>query len=82
LRKELPEYSWREVRRELLRYVEAGGEIDEQSERRPDFAHYEFHYDMRVKIGGRHVYFETVLECENPDDPDDPKIVVVSVHDV
>src|SRR6266516_863475 len=59
---ELPGFSLREVARSLQLHVEAGGEIDEQPERRPEYAHYEFHYDLRVKIGERRVYFETVLK--------------------
>jgi hypothetical protein len=82
LRNELPEYSWREICRELYQYVDNGGEIDEQQERRPEYAHYEFHYDLRLRIGGRHLYFETVLLCEDADEPDDPMIEVVNVHDV
>jgi hypothetical protein len=83
LRQELPEFLWRDIRAELFRYVEAGGEIDEQAETRPEFVHYEFHFDLRVEIGGRRLYFETVLEIrKDPDDPDDPMIVVVNVHDV
>ncbi len=82
LANELPGMTLLDVARELHRHVEAGGEIDEQEERRPEYTHYEFHYDLRVKIGGRHVYFETVLMCEDAHDPDDPLIVVVSVHDV
>jgi hypothetical protein len=73
----------REVAGELHRHVEEGGDIDEQKERRPEHVHYGFHYDLRVKIGERRVYFETVLKVvKNPDDPDDPTIIVVNVHDV
>ena len=79
---ELPGFTLRQIARELYEYVEGGGAIDEQPERRPDYAEYEFHYDLRVKIGGRRIYFETVLLCEDPDDPDDPVIEVVNVHDV
>jgi hypothetical protein len=82
LASELPGYALREVARELNAHVEAGGEIDEQEERRPEYVAFEFHYDLRVKIGDRSVYFETVLLCEDADDPDDPQIEVVSVHDV
>ena len=81
LRNEL-EFEQREVARLLHEHAERGGEIDEQKERRPEYAHYQFHYDLRVKIGDRQVYFETLLFCNDPDDPDDPYIVVVSVHDV
>jgi hypothetical protein len=79
---ELPQYTWREICRELHEYVTIGGQIDEQVETRLDYAHYEFHYDLRVLIGGRRIYFETVLSCDDPDDPDDPRILVVNVHDV
>ena len=40
LTKELPEFSWRKIRRELRRHVESGGAIDEQLERRVEYAHY------------------------------------------
>lgn len=82
LRTELPEYPWREIRRQLYEHVEKGGAIDEQVERRPEYVHYGFHYDLRLGMGNRNVYFETVLLCENADDPDDPQIIIVSVHDV
>lgn len=74
--------SEREVARELHDYVENGGMVEEQTERRPEWDDYEFHFDLRVPIAGRHVYFEALLFCEDPDDPDDPTIFVVSVHDV
>src|SRR5581483_3977448 len=73
---ELPQYSWRDICRELHAYVQNGGRIDEQVETRPEYTSDEFHYDLRVLIGGRHLYFETVLLCDDPDDPDDPMIVV------
>lgn len=82
LANELPGCTLREIARELHEYVEAGGEIDEQTEHRPEYLSYEFHFDLRVKIGDRRVYFETVLLCEDAEDPDDPQIEVVSVHDV
>jgi hypothetical protein len=82
LANELPDFNLKEVARELCQHVESGGEIDEQPERRPEYAANEFHFDLRVKIGGRRIYFETVLFCEDADDPDDPFIEVVNVHDV
>jgi hypothetical protein len=82
LAKEFPDLTLLEVARELHRHVDEGGEIDEQKERRPEYVSYEFHFDLRVRIGGRYVYFETVLFCDDPDDPDDPTIKVVSVRDV
>jgi hypothetical protein len=86
LQVELPGLQLLEIARELYQFVEDGGEIDEQVEKRPlecaeDDAQ-EFRYDLRVMIGRRRVYFETVLLCEDADDPDEPMIVVVNVHDV
>jgi hypothetical protein len=79
---ELPEYTLRDICRILHEYVEGGGEIDEQVETRQEYVHWGFHFDLRVRIGGRHVYFETVLEFEDADDEDDLTIVVVNVKDV
>jgi hypothetical protein len=73
LASELPELEVQDVARALYQHVETGGEIGERPEQRPEYAHYEFHYDLRVKIGGRRICFETVLKVlGNPDDPDDP----------
>ena len=80
LRNLLPGFSSDKIALELHRHVVEGGEIDEQKERRPEYVSYEYHYDLRVEVGGRLVYFETILLCEDPDDPDDPQIEVVSVH--
>ncbi len=82
LAKEVPDLDLQEIAHELHRHVEAGGVIDEKKERRPEYVSYEFHFDLRVKIGVRRVYFETILLCEDADDPDDPVIEVVSVRDV
>ena len=45
------------------------------------YTSFEFHYDLRVLIGGRLIYFETVLLCIDPNNPDDPRIEVVNIHD-
>jgi hypothetical protein len=82
LLQELSGLSLDDIRRELHDFVDQGGVIDEQVERRPEYLHYQFHFDLRVTIGHRRVYFETVLICDDPADPDDPLIIVVSVHDV
>jgi hypothetical protein len=55
LANELPSLDLQEIVWELYRHVEDGGEIDEQKERRPEYAHHEFHYDLRVKIGDRRI---------------------------
>ncbi|MGH7173999.1 MAG: hypothetical protein ACRELG_27315 [Gemmataceae bacterium] len=82
LRTELAEYSLGEIIRLLHKYVEAGGELDEVKETREGYTHHEFHYDMRVTIGGRPIYFETALSCEDAEDPDGFTIVVVNAKDV
>jgi hypothetical protein len=80
LRKELA-LSGREVRQLLAEFVAQGGRIDEQVETRPEYVSFEFHYDLRVTIDGRRIYFETILLSNDPDDPDDPRIEIVSVRD-
>ena len=62
----LPGLSLVKIARKLHRHVEEGGEIDEQKERRPEYVSYEYHFDLRVGIGGRLVYFETILFCGAP----------------
>jgi hypothetical protein len=79
---EFVEYSLREIRQMLHEYVDQGGTVDEQVEKRPEYADYEFHYDLRVNIGGRRIYFETILQCDDAEHPDGSTIIVVSVHDV
>jgi hypothetical protein len=68
----------RAVGEEMFRYVEAGGPIDQVSETRPQWSEHRFHYDFRISISGRQVYIETILV---EDDPEDPTIHVVSIHD-
>jgi hypothetical protein len=61
-------------------YVAGGGEIDQQKERRPEWSHYGFHYDLRFEFAGLNLYIETRLHFENPSDPDDPTLTVVNIH--
>ena len=82
LRSNLADFSMREIVRELFEFVERGGLIDEHVERRPEFVSFDFHYDLRMTIGGRVIYFETILICNDPNNPDDPFIEVVNIHDV
>lgn len=62
----------------MYTHVKAGGTIDQVHERRVEYSEFEYHYDLRFEIEGRRVYIETLL---NDDDPDDPTIHVVSIHD-
>lgn len=63
----------------MFRHVNAGGEIDEVKESRPEWSDRWFHYDFRIPIEGRLLYIEMILI---EDDPDDPTVHVVSIHDV
>jgi hypothetical protein len=69
----------RSVAEEMFRFFAAGGEIDQIAETRPQWSEHRFHYDFRMDIGGRLLYIETILV---EDDPNDPTIHVVSIHDV
>jgi hypothetical protein len=83
LRKELGDYSTREIARLMYESVAANGEIDEQREKREQWREvHEYHYDLRLAIAGRRIYFETRLIYRNPNDPDDPTIDGVNIHDV
>jgi hypothetical protein len=68
----------RQVAELMHQHVEAGGEIDQVPERRPEWSAYDFHYDLRLPIAGRLIYIETVLL---DDDPQDATIRIVSTHD-
>ncbi len=62
----------------MCEYVSAGGVIDQVPERRPQWSDYDFHYDIRFPIAGRKIYIETILI---DDDPSDPILRIVSIHD-
>jgi hypothetical protein len=74
----LESLSPRDIARMMHQHVENGGVIDQVRERRPEWSDRDFHYDFRILIGGRVLYLETVLV---DDDPTDPTIHVVSIHD-
>src|SRR6267142_6843308 len=68
----------RDIAALMYQHVEAGGEIDQIPEQRPEWNDRDFHYDFRLRIDHRLIYIETVLV---DDDPDDPTIYVVSIHE-
>jgi hypothetical protein len=78
LEQNLEGFTTRSVGEEMWRFSAAGGEIDEVHESRPEWSGHRFHYDFRIDIGGRLLYIETIVV---EDDPDDPTIHVVSIHD-
>jgi hypothetical protein len=59
-------------------FLAAGGVIDQIKETRPEWNMWPFHYDFRLPLAGRSVYIETILQ---DDDPNDPTIEIVSIHD-
>jgi len=69
----------KDVAKSMHDHVRAGGVIDQQPERRPEWNHWPYHYDFRLRIGTRHVYIETILQ---DDDPKAPTIHLVSIRDV
>jgi hypothetical protein len=66
------------VGEEMFRFFAAGGQVDQVRETRPEWSAHRFHYDFRMELRGQLVYIETILV---EDDPDDPTIHVVSIHD-
>ena len=72
-------FTTRAIGEAMFAHVRAGGEIDQVKETRPEWVTQRFHYDFRLTLGDRLLYVETILV---EDDPDDPTIHVVSIHDV
>ena len=77
--KNLEGFTTRAIGEEMYRHAMTGGEIDHVKESREEWSDRRFHYDFRIPVEGRLLYIETVLIEDNPDDP---MIHVVSIHDV
>ena len=69
-----------EIARLMFEYVKGGGEINEVPETRPEWADYEFHYDLRFTIQDKPVYIESRLDYRVPVVPDESSILVVNIH--
>jgi hypothetical protein len=67
------------VARALNDSLQRGDVIDQVAETRSEWSMWPFHYDFRIGLAGRDVYIETILV---DDDPSDPTIHIVSIHDV
>src|SRR5258706_6056323 len=78
VRANLDGYTERHLGQLMFEFVERGGRINQVSETRPQWLDHKFHYDLVIEIAGRKIYFETRLF---DDDPDEPTIAVVNVHD-
>jgi hypothetical protein len=60
-------------------HLQQGGVIDQIRETRPEWNVWPYHYDFRLELAGKSIYIETVLQ---DDDPNDPTIEIVSIHNV
>jgi hypothetical protein len=69
----------KDVAKALNDFLQRGEVIEQLPETRPEWSMWPFHYDFRVQLAGREVYIETILQ---DDDPNDPTIHIVSIHDV
>jgi hypothetical protein len=74
----LPGFTLKALAKLMHDHVQAGRVIDQVPEQRPEWNDYPFHYDFRLTWVGRAIYVETILK---DDDPDDPTIHIVSIHD-
>lgn len=68
----------KDVAKVMHDFLQGGGVIDQIPETRPEWSLWPCHYDFRFPIAGRNVYIEVILQDE---DPRDPTIHVVSIHD-
>jgi hypothetical protein len=80
IKRELSNLSLKEIARLMHEHVEAGGEIDEVPETRPQWADYEFHHDLRFTIQDTPIYVETRLHYSRPFIADGSTIIVVNIH--
>jgi len=76
--KNLPGFSLKDLAKLMNQHVLDGGVVDQVRERRPEYSDRDYHYDFRLSWAGRFIYIETVLV---DDDPADPTIHIVSIHD-
>jgi len=81
LRSEIGNYTQKAFAEMLFDFLNTGGEIDQVVERRPEWSMHEYHYDLRPVLDGRRLYVETRLIYSNPDDPDNPRILIANIHD-
>ena len=72
-------WTLKDVAKAMNDYYVGGGVPDQVKETRPEHSVWPYHYDFRLQLGTKEVYIETIL---HDDDPADPTIHVVSMHDV
>jgi len=71
-------FSLKALARVMYDHLQAGGEIDQVRETRREWNDRDYHYDFRLAFAGRLLYIETILV---DDDPRDPTVHIVSIHD-
>ena len=71
-------WATRALGEEMSCHFDTGGEIDQVRETRPEWSERSYRYEFRIQIGDRLIYIETILV---EDDPNDPTVHVVSIHD-
>jgi hypothetical protein len=76
--KTLPGFTLKALAKLMHEHVEKGEEIDQVRETRPEWNDRDYHYDFRLGWEGRRLDIETILV---DDDPTDPIIHIVSIHD-
>jgi len=69
----------KDVARAMHDFLLRGDPVAQVPESRPEWSIWPFHYDFRMLLASREVYLETILV---DDDPTDPTIHIVSIHDV
>jgi hypothetical protein len=77
--KELGGLNLKDIAKAMHDHVRSGGTIEQIRETRPEWSIWPFHYDLRLQLAGRNLYFETILQDDNPKDP---TVHIVSIHDV
>jgi hypothetical protein len=75
---ELTGHTLKDVAKAMNDHVQSGSIIVQVPETRKEWSAWPFHYDFRLQIGRRRVFIETILQ---DDDPKDPTIHIVSIHD-
>ncbi len=65
----------------LHQHLVNGGEIDQVEETREPWRDFwEFHFDLRLDIGGILMYVETRMRPESPKAPEDATVMIVNIH--
>jgi hypothetical protein len=66
----LPDLTPKQIKEFLYQYARDGGKISRVDEQREPYRHYwKYHYDLWPTINGVVYYFETRLDCEDPEEP-------------